>query len=38
MTNDLEKERALLHVYKDLGKWNGNLNALITNLNVDVEN
>lgn len=37
-TVDLARERTLLHVYKDNGYWPGNLNLLITNLNVDVDN
>lgn len=35
---DMEHERTLLHVYKDNKSWPGNLNLLLTNLNVNVDN
>lgn len=35
---DLEKEKILLHVYKEDQEWPGNLNLLITNLDVNVNN
>jgi hypothetical protein len=35
---ELEKERTLLHVYKDNAEWPGNLNLLIKGLNCDVSN
>jgi hypothetical protein len=35
---DLQKERGLLHIYKENGEWPGNLNKLITNLGVDCDN
>lgn len=38
ITDDLEKERTLLHIYKDDNNWPGNLNFLITNLKIDVDN
>lgn len=38
VTDDLEKERTLLHIYKDNKQWPGNLNLLITNLNQDIDN
>ena len=38
ITDDLEKERTLLHIYKDDQNWPGNLNFLITNLKIDVDN
>jgi hypothetical protein len=34
----ITKEATLLHVYKDNAMWPGNLNLLITNLNVNVDN
>jgi hypothetical protein len=37
-TDDLEKERTYLHVYKDNGNWPGNLNLLLTNFNINVDN
>ena len=36
--DDLKKEAALLHVYKDNKTWPGNLNLLLTHLNVNVDN
>jgi hypothetical protein len=38
ITDGLEKERTLLHIYKDNEEWPGNLDILITNLKVDVDN
>ena len=38
ITNDLEKEKTLLHIYKDNKYYNGNLNLLFTNFNVNVDN
>lgn len=38
ITDDLGKERTLFHVYKENGNWPGNLNLLLTNLNVNVDN
>ena len=38
VTNALTKEETLLKIYKDKGEWMGNLNFLITHLNVDVDN
>ena len=38
ITDNLEKERTLLHIYKDNAEWPGNLNLLLTNLNVNVDN
>lgn len=38
ITDDLGKERTLLHVYKDNGNWPGNLNLLLTNFNINVDN
>lgn len=38
ITDDLEKERTLLHIYKNNGKWPDNLNILITNLRANVDN
>lgn len=35
---DLEKEKTLLHVYKENQEWPGNLNLLISNLDVNVNN
>lgn len=35
---DLGIERTLIHIYKDNQEWNGNLNLLLTNLNVNVDN
>ena len=37
-TDDLAREATLLHVYQDNGNWPGNLNLLLTNLNVNVDN
>lgn len=34
----LTKEETLLKIYKDKGEWMGNLNFLITHLNIDVDN
>ena len=36
--DDLGKEATLLHVYKENAAWPGNLNLLLTNLNVNVDN
>lgn len=38
ITDNLEKERTLLNIYKDDQEWPDNLNILITNLKVDVDN
>ena len=38
IADNLEKERTLLHIYKDNGEWPGNLNLLITNLKINVDN
>ena len=38
IADDLEKERTLLHIYKDNGNWPDNLNILITNLRANVDN
>ena len=38
ITDNLEKERTLLKIYKDDGEWPGNLNILITNLKINVDN
>lgn len=35
---NLEKERTLYDIYAEKGTWPGNLNLLITNLNVDADN
>ena len=35
---DLNKERTLYHIYAEEGIWNGNLNLLITNLNINADN
>lgn len=35
---DLEKERTLYHVYAENGYWPGNINLLITNLDVNADN
>ena len=35
---DLEKERTLYHIYAENRTWPGNLNILITNLNVNADN
>ena len=35
---NLEKERTLYHIYAEEGIWNGNLNLLLTNLNVNADN
>lgn len=35
---DLNREAALLHIYKDNKEWPGNLNLLITNLNYNIDN
>ena len=38
VTDDLNKEGTLLHVYKDNKTWPGNLNLLLTNLNFNIDN
>lgn len=38
ITDNLEKERTLLHIYKDNENWPGNLNLLLTNFGVNVDN
>lgn len=38
IAEDLEKERTLLHIYKDNQNWPGNLNLLLTNFGVNVDN
>lgn len=38
ITDELDKERTLLKIYKDDHTWPGNLNMLITNLKVNVDN
>lgn len=38
ITDNLEKERTLLKIYKNDQEWPGNLNVLITNLKIDVDN
>ena len=35
---DLEKERTLYNIYAENGYWPGNLNLLITNLNINADN
>ena len=35
---NLDQEKTLYHIYAETGIWNGNLNLLITNLNVNVDN
>ncbi len=35
---NLEKERTLYHIYAENGYWPGNLNLLITNLNINADN
>lgn len=35
---NLEKERTLHHIYAEEKVWNGNLNLLITNLNINADN
>jgi hypothetical protein len=37
-TNDLEKERTLIKIYKEQKNWPGNLNLLLDNLNVNIDN
>lgn len=37
-TPDLSKEATFLHVYKDNAEWPGNLNLLITNLDINIDN
>lgn len=37
-TDDLEKERTYLHVYKENGNWPGNLNLLLDNFNINIDN
>lgn len=36
--DELKREQALLHIYKENGEWPGNLNLLLTNFNVNVDN
>ena len=36
--DSLEKERTLYHIYAEQKNWPGNLNLLISNLNIDVDN
>lgn len=38
VAENMEKERTLLHIYKDNGNWPGNINLLITNLNANIDN
>jgi hypothetical protein len=38
ITDNLEKERTLLHIYKDNQNWPGNLNLLLTNFGVNIDN
>lgn len=38
VTNELTKEKTLLEIYKEKQSWPGNLNLLITHLNVDIDN
>lgn len=38
VTEDLSKEATLLHIYKETGTWQGNLNLLFPNFGIDVSN
>lgn len=36
--NELSKEETLLHIYKENGEYNGNLNLMFTDLNQNIDN
>jgi hypothetical protein len=38
LTDDLNKESTLLHIYKDNKTWPGNLNLLLSNFNINIDN